>query len=91
MTNGKTLPPLPASDEKSVSSNSFNPYYKIKAREFWGENEVISESPEPFKKCKHLFIPKAGGAQCKTCGFGLIGFIEVQKEKLYHQGKAIGL
>ena len=91
MPNVKSLPPLPSSDEKAISSNSFNPYYKVRTRDFWGDNETVNEHPEEFKKCKHSFIPKAGGAQCEKCSFGLMGFFEIQNGKLYHEGKTIGL
>jgi len=89
MANGKTLPPLPASDEKSISSNRFDPFYKIRAREFWENNEISSETPEKFKKCKHNFILKAGTAECTKCSFGLLGLFEIRKGKLYHKSKAI--
>jgi len=91
MTNGKTLPPLPASDEKAISTNSFNPYYKTRARSFWGDNEIVRERPKAFKKCNHYFVQKPNSAECKKCNFGLLGFFEVQKGKLYHEGKVIGL
>lgn len=91
MTNGKTLPPLPASDEKSISSNTFNSFYQRRSREFWGDNEITREIVKPFKKCKHYFIPGPNTAQCKKCNFGLIGFFEIKKGKLYHKGEAIGL
>jgi len=91
MANDKTLPPLPASDEKSISANRFDTYYQTKSREFWGANEIVREKPDPFKKCNHYFIPKPGAAECKKCSFGLMGVFEVQKGKLFHQGRAIGL
>lgn len=91
MTNEKTLPPLPASDEKSVSANQYNSFYRVRTREFWGDNEIISEKPEEFKKCKHYFILKPGAAACRKCHFELVGFFEVQKGKLFFKGKKIGL
>jgi len=91
MPNDKTLPPLPPSDESSISSNRYDSFYKVRTRDFWGDNEVVKESPEAFKKCKHYFVPKAGAVECKNCSFGLMGLFEVKKGKLYHQGKAIGL
>jgi len=91
MSNDKTLPPLPASDQKSISSNAFDSFYQTRSRSFWGDNEIISENLTPFKKCKHYFVAGPNTAQCKKCSFGLIGFFEVQKGKLYHKGKAVGL
>jgi hypothetical protein len=91
MPNDKTLPPLPSSDERSISSNRFDPFYRVRAREFWGDNEIHTEIPEKFKKCIHYFVPKPGAAECKKCSFGLMGIFEVQKGKLYYKGKAIKL
>ncbi len=91
MPDEQTLPPLPASDEKSISSNSFDSFYKTRTRDFWSENKIIRERPEEFKKCKHYFILKPGGTECKECKMGLLGFFEVQKGKLYYKGKALGL
>ena len=91
MPDEQKLPPLPGSDEKSISSNIFDPFYKTRARDFWSDNKIIRETPEEFKKCKHSFISKPGGAECKACHMGLLGFFEVQKGKLYHKGKALEL
>ena len=91
MNNGKILPPLPASDEKSISSNRFDGYYKTRTRDFWGDNEIISEKLDPFKKCDHYFVSKPNSAECEKCSFGLIGFFEVKKGKLYYKNKAIDL
>lgn len=91
MTNVKNLPPLPASDEKAISSNIFDGFYKTRSRSFWGDNEIIREIPKKFKECNHKFIKKPNAAECKKCNFGLIGNFEIKKGKLYHKGKAIGL
>ncbi len=91
MSNTKTLPPLPASDEKSISTNKFDGFYHRGSREFWGDNEIVREKVKSFPKCDHYFIPKPNSAECKKCSFGLLGFFEIQKGKLYHQGEAIGL
>jgi len=87
MTNGKTLPAIPASDEKSLSANYYNAFYKQRTRDFWGDNEIIRERPSPFKKCNHFFVSKAGGAECKKCHFGLVGTIKITNGKITNNFK----
>jgi len=92
MNNGQeTLPPIPGSDEETLKFNRMDPFYQVKPREIWDRNKIVREEPEEFKKCKHYFISKPGSAECKHCGFGLVGNFEVQDGKLFHQGKAIGI
>ena len=91
MNNEKTLPPLPASDEKSISANRFDSFYKVRTRDFWGANEIYSEPIKPFEDCDHKFISKPGGVECKKCSFGLLGVFEIRKGKLFFKGKKVGL
>lgn len=83
------LPPLPPSDQKSMEWNRFDSFYKYKARDFWGDSEVVSEEVKDFKKCEHYFEPIQGGARCTKCHFGLHGFIEISNGKLAFKGKTI--
>jgi hypothetical protein len=83
------LPPLPPSDSKSLEWNRYDSYYKYKARDFWGEAEVVREEPKPFEKCEHQFKAIQGGVRCKKCHFGLHGFIEISNGKLAFKGKTL--
>ena len=89
MTNGTTLPPLPASDQHSLSRNRYDQFYKVTTRNFWGDNKLVSEKPQAFRKCKHYFAQKPNSVECEKCHFGLIGFFKIKNGKLYHQGKAL--
>lgn len=84
-----TLPPLPRSDEEALGKNIYDGFYKVKARDFWGPNQVIRESVRPDKKCPHEFKATPSGAKCTKCHFGLIGPIEVKKGKLIIQGEPV--
>ena len=87
----KVLPALPPSDEQSLQLNRYDGFYKTKARDFWGDAEVIRIPDTPPKKCDHTFMAVPDGARCQKCHFGLIGFFEVRDGKLFHKGKPLGL
>jgi len=85
----KILPPLPPSDEGALKENRYDGFYKFRAKEFWGENEIVREKVLPDKKCSHKFITTPSGAECTKCRYGLIGHIEVKKGKLFYKGEPI--
>ena len=87
----KTLPPMPPSDNGSLTRNHYDSFYKRGAREFWQGNRVESIKDEPFQKCDHEFKVVPNGAKCVKCHFGLMGPIEVKDGKLYHKGKKLPL
>ncbi len=86
---GGTLPPLPASDERSLQWNTKDSFYDVKVRDFWGKNQVTREEIKDFKKCEHYFVHKGPDIECKKCHFGLLGLFEVQDGKIIHQGKPV--
>jgi len=73
MTNIGLLPPLPPSDRDSLDQNRYDGFYKVKARDFWGENEIHHLDGSPTKSCKHEFTSQKGGVRCTKCNFGLLG------------------
>lgn len=82
---------MPPSDRESLDHNKFDGFYKVRARDFWGDNKV-NAFPEPVGvKCEHEFKPAEGGAKCTKCHFGLLGQFEVQQGKLFYKGDPIGL
>lgn len=91
MNSKGVLPPLPPSDEASFGSNRFDGFYKVRARDFWGDAEVHRIDDTPPVKCDHEFIGVPGGAKCQKCHFGLLGFLEVRDGKLFHEGNPIEL
>ena len=84
-----TLPPLPGSDERSLGRNSFDGYYRIKAREFWGENQLVRDKIQDFKPCSHHFKKTDKGAKCEKCHFGLMGSFEISEGKIILDGKPV--
>lgn len=88
----KSLPPLPRSDGYAIERNSYDGYYGIKSRDFWGANEIIREEVKPFKKCEHSFHATASGFECEKCHMGLMGpGLSVQEGKLFYKGEPIAL
>jgi hypothetical protein len=86
------LPPLPPSDRDALDKNKYDGYYKVKSRDFWGENEINRVEEEPMKKCDHEFIKSVDGVKCVKCHFGLIGStLTIQDKKLFFKGEPIGL
>ena len=83
------LPPLPASDPKSLEWNKANHYYDIKSRDFWDKAKLIREEVSDFPKCDHYFVPKGSGVECTKCHIGFIGFFEISKGKIFHKGEPI--
>ena len=84
-----TLPPLPGSDERSLGRNSFDGFYRIKARDFWGQNQITRDKVEDFKDCSHYFVKADKGAECEKCHFGLMGSFEISKGKILIKGKPV--
>ena len=66
-----TLPPLPASDAKSLQWNRKDNFYGTGSREFWGKNEITYNEVEDFKKCEHYFEYAGETVMCKKCFFGM--------------------
>lgn len=85
------LPPLPASDADSLDRNKYDGFYKVKSRDFWGDNVIERIEEKPNVKCTHEFMYTEGGAECKKCHFGLLGPLEIQNGKLFFKGEPIGL
>lgn len=86
---GGILPPLPASDRESLDRNKYDGFYKVKARDFWGENVINTFEIEEPKKCDHEFVAKPAGAECTKCHFGLLGMFEIRAGKLFFKGDPI--
>ena len=91
MDNSNTLPPLPSSDQDSMDKNKFDGFYKVRARDFWGDNAIVRVDNTPPSKCNHKFITCEGGVKCQKCHFGLMGQLEVRDEKLFYKGELIEL
>lgn len=86
----KVLPPLPPSDQKSLSSNREDSFYQLKPSEFWGTNKIYRIDDTDKPKCKHYFERSPEGAKCKLCLFGLIGFFgEINNGKLIINGSQV--
>lgn len=83
------LPPLPASDQESLDRNKFDGFYKVKARDFWGDNKITRFEEPKDMKCTHEFIASPGGAECQRCHFGLLGHFEITDGKLFYKGDPI--
>lgn len=86
----KTLPPLPASDQESISRNVYDGFYKSGSRSFWGENVIETIKLKAYTKCEHYFERLGKEIQCKNCHIGWIssdmrtedGVLYVGKEKV---------
>jgi len=87
--NKGTLPPLPGSDEQSMGRNSFNGFYRVKARDFWGQNQITYNKIEDFKPCSHTFAKTNKGAKCKKCHFELMGSFEILEGEILIKGKPV--
>ena len=87
----KQLPPLPPSDEESLNKNRYDGFYEVRAKDFWGKNEVVREVVYKDKKCGHNFIYTDNGAECTKCHIGFVGKLEVRDGNLYHHGKKLPL
>ena len=86
-----TLPPLPGSDEKSISWNVRDSFYDVRARDFWGKNNIVREVIKDYEKCNHYFVRQGPSVECKKCHFGLVGYFEIQDGKLFYEGKPLGI
>lgn len=93
MEGGRTtLPPMPASDEKSLQWNKSDHYYQQKSADFWSGNEVSYVGPEDnIQVCGHYFVSEPGGVKCRKCGTGFIGSFEIKEGKLFYQGLEVGI
>lgn len=89
--NGGVLPPMPASDRDSLDRNKYDGFYKIRSRDYWGENVINTFEIEEPKKCDHEFVAAEGGAKCQKCHFGLLGIFEISNGKLFYKGEPIGV
>lgn len=89
--NPATLPPLPGSDEKSIAWNQRDSFYDVRAREFWGENQIVRETIKDYEKCNHYFIHKGSEVECKKCHYGLLGNFKIQDGKLFFKGEPLGI
>lgn len=89
MTSQETLPPLPRSDTEAMGKHTFDSFYQRSSRGFWEGNEINRIELKEVEKCIHEFIRKGHEVQCKHCNFGLIGPIEIQNGKLFHQGEQL--
>jgi hypothetical protein len=89
---GNKLPDLPPSDEQSLQKNAYQGFYKIGAREFWGENEINYQTVED-KKCQHYFMREGLEVRCKVCYIGWDAPYEVNTKdgKLYFKDQLVGL
>ena len=82
---------MPPSDQDALDKNKYDGFYKVRARDFWGDNEINRIEPEKKAKCEHEFKATPTGAECSKCGFGLIGPIEVKDGKLFSNNKPLNL
>lgn len=86
----EVLPPMPASDESSMSKNAQNHYYGEKSGDFWAGAQVIRIEDEPPKQCDHYFEGNdKGEAVCKKCHFGFVGIFEILDGQLLVRGEPI--
>jgi hypothetical protein len=85
------LPPMPPSDRDSLDHNKYDGFYKVKARDFWGENEIHHIKDTPIEECRHEFTTTQDGVKCTKCGFGLLGVgLSVKDGRVLAQGEPIG-
>ena len=89
--NQATLPPLPGSDERSIAWNQKDSFYDVRARDFWGQNQIIREAIKDYEKCNHYFIHKGPEVECKKCHYGLLGNFKIQDGKLFFKGEPLGI
>lgn len=85
------LPPLPGSDQESLDKNKFDGFYKVRARDFWGDNKINRFEEPKDNKHEHQFIATPTGAECEICRFGLFGKFEISNKKLFYKGDPIGI
>ncbi len=84
------LPPMPPSDQDSLDRNRYDGFYKVGARDFWGENEIHRMDESPVKRCEHEFVGVEGGVKCTKCQFGLLGAgLSIKNGKVLAQGEPI--
>lgn len=84
------LPPLPPSDDKSLSDNRFDSFYEKTPKSFWEGNEIHHTVVEKPKKCEHYFEYTQDGVVCVKCHAGLIGKgLEIRDGVLYFNNKKI--
>lgn len=92
MANDVELPGLPASDETSLTRNSYDGFYNVKAREFWGKNRIVSRKVDDFQSCRHYFVSKDAEIRCRNCNMGFpSGLVGVIEGKLVINGKTLEL
>lgn len=89
--NDQLLPPLPASDEQSISWNRSDSFYGVRSRDFWSKNHITSNKVDEYKKCNHFFVRKSQGVECQTCHIGFFGYFEIQDGKLFYKGEPLGI
>ena len=86
------LPPLPPSDSESLSKNTFDPYFRIGARDFWKGNHVEQIILKESKECDHRFQYTVDGVECKKCRIGWVGKeLGVRDEALYVNNELVSL
>ena len=86
----EVLPPMPASDETSMSRNAQNHYYGEKSADFWAGAQVIRIEDEPPKQCDHYFERnEKGEVVCKKCHFGFVANFEIQDGQLLERGEPV--
>jgi hypothetical protein len=90
MIDSGVLPPMPPSDQDALDRNKYDGFYKVKARDFWGENEIHRIPDQKPVSCEHEFTTVSGGIMCTKCSFGLLGVgLSVKDGKALAQGKPI--
>lgn len=91
-SGGHKLPPMPPSDQNSIQKNVYEGFYRVRARDFWGENEVnYCEPMQNVQVCDHYFVPNSDGVKCRKCGTGFIGHFDISNGKLFHKGEPVGI
>jgi hypothetical protein len=66
------LPPIPSSDPMSLEKNKYDSFYRTRARDFWGDAEVISNEVKDFVKCVHYVVKENNEVRCTKCHVGWI-------------------
>lgn len=69
----KGLPPLPPSDEDSLTKNKKDSFYEKKSGDFWNKAFIEHTTIGKKNKCEHDFEETVTGVRCKKCYMGLEG------------------
>jgi len=85
------LPPLPPSDTTSMTRNTYDANYKYTAREFWSKQAVTHIPDTTPTPCDHQFTQIPSGVECMKCHVGFLGHFDVQRGKLFIEGRPVGL